>query len=204
MQGRAQRTLNRILKATEQLLDKMPWEEVSIAEIVRLSRTSVGSFYARFKGKEDLLCALAEQYIEEGRATVEALFSSHDWSDTPLADLIAQMVRIPFEVQSQRKGLRRALVLAATNNPELQRRNAELAEYTIGHILRYVETRRAEIDHPDLSLAIHVAHRAVYSIVEQELVYTAAPPTKRKIEQEVLIEQITEMCIRFLGVQRPG
>lgn len=50
--------MERILRATELLLARASFAEISVADIVRLAETSVGAFYARFPKKEDLLPAL--------------------------------------------------------------------------------------------------------------------------------------------------
>ncbi len=50
-QPRSQRTQDRLLDATEALLATRPFEEITVAEIVRRARRSVGSFYASFDAK---------------------------------------------------------------------------------------------------------------------------------------------------------
>ena len=64
-QTRSRQTLERILDATEELLRKKPFEEINVAEIVGLARSSVGSFYARFGSKEGLLPLLYQRYDRE-------------------------------------------------------------------------------------------------------------------------------------------
>jgi AcrR family transcriptional regulator len=54
-QNRSRRTLDRLLEASESLLKRKRFEEISVAELAREPRSSVGSFYARFPGKDALL-----------------------------------------------------------------------------------------------------------------------------------------------------
>ena len=58
LQDRSRRTFEAILDATETLLARRPFEEISIAEIVLKAGSSTGSFYARFPAKDALLPAL--------------------------------------------------------------------------------------------------------------------------------------------------
>ncbi len=63
LQERSQHTLDRIVSAAESLIREKGLDGTSISEIVSRAEVSVGSFYARFRGKESLLQCLL------GRAT---------------------------------------------------------------------------------------------------------------------------------------
>ena len=67
VQLRSQQTMQRILDATERLMAKRPFREVSVAEIAQEAKASPTSLYARFENKQSLLGALFEQI---GRAHV--------------------------------------------------------------------------------------------------------------------------------------
>ena len=55
VQARSRRTLARILDASLTLLGERGRDGLTVQDIVSRAGTSVGSFYARFSGKEDLL-----------------------------------------------------------------------------------------------------------------------------------------------------
>ena len=63
-QARAERTLHRLLDAAEGLIEERGLGDVSIPEIVRRARSSVGGFYARFRDKNELLRALEERFFQ--------------------------------------------------------------------------------------------------------------------------------------------
>jgi len=65
LQERSRKTLSRILDAAWGLLEKEGPEGLTVAAITRKARASVGSFYARFGGKEDLLGYMGEAALEE-------------------------------------------------------------------------------------------------------------------------------------------
>lgn len=58
VQARSRRTMDRMVRAAEELLEERPLNAVSVSEIVRRAGTSVGAFYARFSSKSDLLAAI--------------------------------------------------------------------------------------------------------------------------------------------------
>ena len=50
-QARSQATLARLLDATEVLLDEAPFDDLSVQDICKAAKSSVGAFYARFADK---------------------------------------------------------------------------------------------------------------------------------------------------------
>ena len=61
-QDRSRDTKDRILRATEKLLRREAFEAVSVRRIIEEARTSIGSFYARFRDKNALLPVLYAEY----------------------------------------------------------------------------------------------------------------------------------------------
>ena len=64
-QGRSRRTLERIISAARHLMATEGVDAVGITQIVKEARSSVGSFYARFDGKEDLVRYLHNRLWQE-------------------------------------------------------------------------------------------------------------------------------------------
>jgi AcrR family transcriptional regulator len=86
--------MERILGATETLLAEAPFESISVADIVRRARTSVGAFYARFPKKEDLLPALySRRYGAAHRRRSLEYLDQLAVRSLPLEDLAAEVVR---------------------------------------------------------------------------------------------------------------
>jgi AcrR family transcriptional regulator len=71
-QARSRKTLSRIMEAADRLLVERGPEALTVAAIARRARASVGSFYARFDGKEELVRYLGETAL---------LAALDDWSD---------------------------------------------------------------------------------------------------------------------------
>src|SRR5437879_11147599 len=64
-QERSQKTKENILRAAERLFDKRGYEEVTSHEIADAAGVAIGSFYAYFADKEQLLLLLLEQRLDE-------------------------------------------------------------------------------------------------------------------------------------------
>jgi AcrR family transcriptional regulator len=68
LQERSRKTLERILAAGWMLLEEGGPDALTVQAITRRARTSVGSFYARFQGKDDLLSYMGEAALDQAIA----------------------------------------------------------------------------------------------------------------------------------------
>lgn len=130
LQARSRRTLDRILAATERLLEERSFEEIGVQEIVRAARTSVGSFYARFEDKSALLSALYERYDADLGARIAAWRSGRPAPEPGLSGACVWVSGYLVEHFSARRNLLRALALHVRQRPEVvgaetSRRRAE-------------------------------------------------------------------------------
>lgn len=60
-QDRSRATLARLLRTAREMLAEADWHELAITALCERADSSVGSFYARFKGKDALLDSLADE-----------------------------------------------------------------------------------------------------------------------------------------------
>lgn len=118
LQERSRRTLDRILNATEALLQKAPFEALSIRDIVRRARTSTGSFYARFPAKEALLPALYARYEERLDQDLSRLRAEVEDPKRTLRQVSEAIVGYFVQTFEARRHLMRALALHVRASPE--------------------------------------------------------------------------------------
>ena len=83
VQERSQETVERIFKATAELLGKAPLEEITTSLIARKAGVSVGALYRFFPDKQTIIDAIAVKYVEEFRASLEGRFSEIGLADGP-------------------------------------------------------------------------------------------------------------------------
>jgi AcrR family transcriptional regulator len=65
LQDRSRRTLERLVAAAARLLEEHGPDAVTVTGVAREARTSVGAFYARFSGKEEMVRYLGERWLAE-------------------------------------------------------------------------------------------------------------------------------------------
>ncbi|MBL8989633.1 MAG: TetR/AcrR family transcriptional regulator, partial [Gemmatimonadetes bacterium] len=93
-QARSRATSDAIVAAGLALLAERDFATVTIAEVVDRAGVSIGGFYARFRGKEALLHALAEEVLGDCADGLEAALNSRRMAGAPLARVIRAYVRV--------------------------------------------------------------------------------------------------------------
>ncbi len=168
-QQRSRKTLSAISQATKRLLEKHTFAELTIEQIVKEAGTSIGSFYARFKGKRALLHHLHEEYAQASRTDVQNFVALMDGRTLDL-DTFAD-IWIPEVVQSHfaNRGIFRAAMIETFDDPQFAIR--------AGKLLRHVSTKLARVvADPSRSRDDHVHNieqsmRVVMAVLDQDLLY---------------------------------
>jgi AcrR family transcriptional regulator len=123
LQERSRKTLSRILDAAWELLEREGPDGLTVAAITRQARASVGSFYARFGGKEDLLGYMGEAALEEALVHCEDLApgtvtSSEGAARARVESLVETLTALYLEGAGRRLAL-----LEGTEDPHPTRRS---------------------------------------------------------------------------------
>jgi len=196
LQARSQETLDRILRATEELLERKPFDDIGITEILRRSRVSAGSFYARFKSRDDLLPWLYARYSENEKRLAPERFDPRRLQGLKLAGAIQTLTREAISVYRGRRGLLRTVALLARSRPSAISRGAitERAEQ-YGEAAALLLRFRSEIKHPDPELAVKTGILMALSLCREKVLFGEAPhPRSVDIDDDVLSRE-TARCL---------
>lgn len=205
VQDRSQRTLERLLDATEKLLEKRPFEEISVQQIVSAARSSVGSFYARFPTKYALFQALHERYVQESLLTTSEALDPRRWAGVPLAVVTGNACAFLVVSLRERRGIRRAIVAQHAVDREARLRSAGLAEHVVGALARLLASRRDELGDLLPYPAARFVHRIVFAVLDQALVFgNDSPEGGTPLSEEQLIAELTRACLAYLTLKDAG
>lgn len=161
-QTRSRRTLERIVAASLDLLDEEGPEGLTVQAIVQRARSSVGSFYARFDGKDDLLDYLGERVWSEARERWDARLASRDWSAEELAPLVQGAVALLAETARTRSSSLRALDQAGGGSAAFAAFRGHVLDDLGGILL----SRRDQMGHPNPELAVRLGLTAVVHVLD--------------------------------------
>ena len=188
-QPRSRRTLERIVAAALSLLEAEGPDGVTVQAVVARAKSSVGSFYARFGGKDDLLQYLGERVWDEALARWNASIEAKAWSGMDLAQIIEGAVGLLVDIGGTRVGHLRDLDRMSGGGTAYERFRGHL----VGSLETLLLERRAAMEHPRPELAVRLGLRAIMGVVEADL------PAESAVSREELIEECRLLLLGYLA-----
>jgi AcrR family transcriptional regulator len=204
-QARSRDTLERVLRATERLLERMHFEDISIGQILEVSEVSVGSFYARFHSKEDLLPVLYAAYSKDLAGRMGRWLAPERWAGKRLVARVRELLRLAVASYRERRGLLRAVALLARSRPRQVVRTAlreRVEQYQAAEQL--LLQCRAEIRHPDPRLAVQTGILFTLAACRDKILFAEAPhPASVNVTDGQLADELARALCAYLTT-RPG
>ena len=189
-QSRSRRTLERIVAASLELLGTEGLTGLTVHKVVAKAGSSVGSFYARFDGKEDLLDYLGERVWTEALERWEVALETRDWSTLSLDEVVEGSVGLLIYAQRSRSDYLKALDWASgRQNDAYERFRGELL-LGLGRLLL---EKRESISHPDPELAVRIGLRAILGTVDAEI-----RATDNRLDRDSLTTEARTLLLGYL------
>ncbi len=189
-QHRSRRTLQRIVRAALELIAQNGVEGTTVESIARRAGSSVGSFYARFDGKHDLLIYLDQRIWETvGRQWSEA--TAEGLVDRPIGEVVRGLARLYADLELVHRGARDAIAQAlrgpgaGPSDPAL-RILARIREDSASLLLE----KRDMIVHSDPELAVEMVCRTL--------------ETSARLFEPALLEDLCSALVVHLVGDRPS
>lgn len=196
-QQRSREVLDRILVATGELLRERQFGEITVVQIARRARCSVGSFYARFPDKESVLRTLEDRMRDDAERALERHFAPERWAGVGAEELVRSLVRMFLTPDRDVEDLLRAFAIHSLTDPSyrpayLVGRERILRLYREGFTARLLDVSD-EVGHTDAARAAGVAFDLLVSVTEQRLFVPASDVDGAELE---------EMLLAYLAVAR--
>jgi AcrR family transcriptional regulator len=169
---------------------------LTLSELVREARSSIGSFYARFRDKDALLELLDERYTEQACALAARYAAGRD---PDLAAAATRLVRMLIEFHRERRGLIRALVLKARSQrePLWEERTARMNE-SLPVLLGPLLTQRGEIAHPDPERALFLAFGFTFAALRERILFPESVRDSKDEDPTELERELTTFMVAYL------
>ena len=199
-QARAERTLHRLLDAAETLIEERGPGDVSIPEIVRRARSSVGGFYARFRDKNELLRALEERFFQQQLRRVERLTQLENWQGAPLAEIVHGCMRELVSVFRDRRALIRAFIARAVQDVEFRGAAIKFEREVAERVGALLLGQPGAVRHPRPQQAIALAVAIVFaSMITGVLIGDARHPFAQ-LSGEQAAEELARNFLGYLSL----
>ena len=189
-QSRSQRTLERIVEASLELLATEGPAGLTVHAVVEKAGSSVGSFYARFRGKEDLLDYLGERVWDEALDRWNEALVSRDWSELDFAQLVAGAVDLLIDAQRSRSVYLKALDSAAGRQSNAY---ANFRSHLLAGLAGLLLQRSVDIGHDKPELAVRLGLRAVLGVIDAEL-----RVVEDRLDRETLVSECRSLLHGYL------
>ena len=203
LQDRSRETLERILAATEELLEERPFDAIGVAQIVRRARCSTGSFYARLASKDALLPLLYERYAADLRPRMEARAATLRPEGLTLRAASELVAETTVDMYAERRHLLRAVALYARTHPgaigpEVRETRGDTTDMPARLLARFA----SEIAHPDPLAAARVGFFIVAAAAREKMLFGAAPhASDTPLDDDALKRELGRALYAYLTVR---
>ncbi len=157
-QKRSRKTLERLVDAAREIIEEEGVQGATVSALVERAGSSVGSFYARFDGKDDLLRYLEERVWREALTRWQEARSAEAWEELDLEGVVRTVVRLLVRIHQEDAGSRRALGRDA-HGGDIGEEAVRFHALVEGEVAELLLRRRDAIVHPDPDRAVMVAYR---------------------------------------------
>lgn len=168
-QDRSQETLNRMAQAALELMEERGVEGATVADIVDRAGASVGSFYARFPGKDDLIHYLRTRVWTEAREWWDDALRAESWEGLSLDRVVEGVVSLLL--RSFRADYHRRRILGGDPGGDPEAAAHRLAFH--GHVLKTLTplfmANQEQVTHPEPARAVSFGYRFVVGAIREFL-----------------------------------
>jgi AcrR family transcriptional regulator len=182
-QKRSQKTYDALIETTFKLLQQREFDEISIAELAQRAGYSVGAFYARFRGKDELFDALLARHIEDRFVARKRIFDNAT-DDTLVADLMEDLV----EYYWARRRFWRAALIRSIKDPAfwepVRRQGLEFGDWLIERIEKRAGRALTAPEQANVRFALQLALGTINNTIINR-------PGPIFMEQVLFVEQLT-------------
>jgi AcrR family transcriptional regulator len=200
-QARGQESLERLLAAATRLVNERGLEAVTVGDIVREGRSSVGVFYARFEDKDAVLRCLHERFCAHGLAAADVVLAPERWQGRGAAEIVRAVIDGLARLDAEHGGLVRAFVLASGRDPSYAERAVALGRRLSRRLRSLLLARRSELRMADPERAIDFAVWLLLAHHDQRAVFGDVQTSELAWSGEARRVALTRAVLAQLGIE---
>lgn len=202
-QDRSQRSFERILEATIELLGERPYEQVRLAEICERAGVSTGSLYGRVGGKDDLLRAVQERFLARMGAQCEADSARIAAQTGGLAQAVPAVVAALGRLLNDSAGVLRSFMQASAADAVIREAGKRSAQENHARFAALLMRHAAEIRHARPEHAVASGMLLIYSAQARSLGLDNSNGRASAAEWDELLRDLGDMMLAYLKFATP-
>lgn len=185
-QARSRATREKLLEAAESVFAAKGYNGAKISDIAEEAGCSVGSVYFRFKDKDALFFAIAEEFIEDSRAGLENVFEANASRE----QIVRSFVTRSAANFRKHRGLFRAVVERGFDHPLAMK-----AIFGFRDRFAMALEKALRID-SESSINVRAMTQMIYGFLIVGILNRAAPT---QINDTRAIDGLADACIAYLN-----
>jgi AcrR family transcriptional regulator len=193
-QARSKKTKEKIIQAAIQLFQERGYEGTTSNEIASAAGVSVGSFYAYFADKRQLLLTVFDRLADELFKNVfEGLTPSHLF-DEDLRPVVRQAVARSIEEKQKLAGLHRVISEMVLKDEDFAARRKAMLDRAISKLneLFTLGTKAGLMWELDIEAAAFVVNRVVFDLSQDYVIGNC------DFDRDRAIDALSDMILRYL------
>lgn len=167
-QARSEQRLQDIVQALDKLLQRKPFDKITIPEIAVEAGCGTGSIYGRFQDKNSILVALNEANRKKQLERVDSMVPMEFPESTPISEICLHICRNLVAYYSTHKNLARASHILG--EAAIYERVASMIQQ-VSRRLAKVISRPADVDPAAFDRRIDLAAQSIYALMQQRMMY---------------------------------
>jgi AcrR family transcriptional regulator len=202
-QARSRASLDRLLKATREVLEEKGLDGATIPRIAARAGLSPGAVYRHFPDKDALLRRVALDLRERSLKSIREVFRPEMARRTSLNFLVEQLVSNILFGYRRYPGMLRALKQFVQSHPNAAFRDTieELEVETMRKLADFLLTFRGEVKHPDPDMAMSFSVILMVCVLQEMVVLNYFPePWKPLLPKgdEGLVRELSRVILSYL------
>jgi len=167
-QARSTESLQRIVRALEELLEDKSFSEITMAEIEARSGCGIATIYARFRDKHSILAALHESMSERFKERIDDATDPERWATRSAEEASLAIARGLVAHYTRHRNLLRAVLLL--DDQEVNERAAALIRHAATRIQAIVALN-GKADSEAYRRRLDLGTKAAYALLQQRLIF---------------------------------
>ena len=177
----------------EALLEKQTYAELSVVELAKTAKRSVGTFYQRFGSKEEFLKVLITEFLETGVGEEAAT----RWEGRTAADIFAKFLGDSYYRILKNRNLWHAALGISSSDPSFWTEFGDLRGRRLAQLVAAIEKTRKTKMSPAEIRRFAIAAQLFNSVINNQIINSPGPLS---LGDEDFLPTVTDIALNVAGL----